>query len=223
MGAHIELTASDRFTFNAYQSLPEGKCVGGVVIIQEIFGVNAHIREVVDGYAERGFAAIAPSVFDRIEVGVELEYNQDGIEKGLDLARQQLPVEDAIKDISACIEHLSTHGKVATIGYCFGGYLSYLAACKIDALDCAVSYYGGGITKVLDQKPVKPILFHFAEHDPTIPLDDVELVKQTFPDAPCYLYPAEHGFNCDHRSAWNSESATLALQRTTDFLSLHLA
>ncbi len=221
MGQHIQLTTQDGFSLSAYQALPEKDALGGIVILQEIFGVNAHIREVVDGYAELGYAAIAPAIFDRLETGVELEYNEDGIERGLKLARQQLSVELAMLDIEAAAHQMKSHGSVATIGYCFGGFLAYLAACQDNSVDCSIAYYGGGITNVLDQHPGKPMLFHFAEQDHSIPLSDVDKVKVALPNAPLYIYPADHGFNCNHRGAWHEESALLARDRTLEFLNLH--
>ncbi len=221
MGQQIQLTAQDNFSLSAYQAIPNQHCLGSVVILQEIFGVNTHIKEVVDGYAELGYAAIAPALFDRLENGVELEYNEEGIKRGLDMARQQLSIDDALLDISAAVNQMKSHGKVTTIGYCFGGFLAYLSACKIEALDCSIAYYGGGIATVLDQQPIKPIQFHFAEHDGSIPLSDVDLVKAALPDAPCFIYPADHGFNCNHRGAWDEPSAQLAQSRSLEFMQQH--
>ena len=121
--------------------------------------IRDSVREVVDGYAELGYAAIAPALFDRLETGVELDYNEDGIERGLKLARQQLSIEHALIDIEAAAQQVKSHGSVATIGYCFGGFLSYLSACQNNSVDCSIAYYGGGITNVLDQHLISRYCF----------------------------------------------------------------
>lgn len=218
MGEVIRITASDNFSFSAYQALPESAPKGSVLIIQEIFGVNQHIKEVCDGYAERGFAAIAPALFDRIETDVELAYDADGIDKGKVLAREQLQLEHAVLDLSATAKILNEYGKPAAIGYCFGGFLAYIAAGKIPELSCAVAYYGAGIIPHLDSKPKVPVLFHFSDDDPGIPMSDVEEIKKAYPELPLHIYPAQHGFNCNLRGSWHAASAELALGRTLEFI-----
>jgi len=170
MGETITITANDGFSFSAYQALPEGTPKASVLIIQEIFGVNQHIKEVCDGYAESGFAAIAPAIFDRVETNVMLGYNEEGFEKGRVLAREKLNISDTIKDLSAAAKLLEQYGKPAAIGYCFGGFLAFAAATEIPELSCAVSYYGAGITTYPKQTPLVPVLFHFSDNDPGIPM-----------------------------------------------------
>lgn len=218
MGNTITITASDGFSFSAYQALPESTPKASVLIVQEIFGVNKHIKEVCDGYAQRGYAAIAPALFDRLEKNVELDYDADGIEKGKVLAREKLKLDDAIRDLSATAKVCAEHGKPAAIGYCYGGFLAYVAAGTIPELSCAVAYYGAGITGHLDTKPKVPVLFHFSDDDPGIPMSDVEEIQKTFPDLPLHIYSAQHGFNCNLRGSWHEESAQLALGRTLEFI-----
>ncbi len=218
MGEMIAITADDGFSFSAYQALPETTPKGSVLIIQEIFGVNQHIREVCDDYAQRGFAAIAPALFDRLGSNITLPYNDDGIAKGRDLAIKQLKLEDAIQDLSATAKVLTQHGKPAVIGYCFGGFLAYQAALEIPNLRCAVAYYGARIANHLHKKPQAPVLFHFSDCDPGIPLSDVEEIKKQLSDLPVYVYPGKHGFNCNLRDSWHEESAALALERTLEFI-----
>ena len=224
MGNMIELTASDGHVLAGYRADPQGTPKGGVVVIQEIFGVNQHVREVVDGYARNGYAAIAPAMFDRLKRDVELGYEGDDVGIGRDLA---FPMgwETPVLDIEAAAKALGAAGKVATVGYCWGGSLSYLAACKLDVA-CAVGYYGGQIMKILDADssahPKAPTLLHFGEHDAGIPLDVVEQVKAANPSIPVHMYAAGHGFNCDHRGSYDAPSAKLALERTLAFFDEHL-
>ena len=217
MGDTINITAKDGFTFSAYLALPEGEPAGGIMVIQEIFGVNQHIREVTDGYAAAGYAAIAPAIFDRAEPGVELGYEEDGIMRGAEIARGQLNMPDTLQDLSACTEHLARYGKVGAVGYCFGGMLAYLGACSVPGLACSVGYYGGGIAAALDQKPRIPLMLHFGELDQHIPMTDVDKIRQALPDVPVHSYDADHGFNCTHRASYNEAASSIALERTLAF------
>ncbi|MEM7404187.1 MAG: dienelactone hydrolase family protein [Pseudomonadota bacterium] len=225
MGQMIELTASDGHKLAAYRADPAGMPKGGVVVIQEIFGVNQHIREVADGYAEAGYLAIAPAMFDRMQRDVELGYVPDDIAIGRDLAFPmgwQTPVLDMEAAASAAREG----GKVGTVGYCWGGSLSYLAACKCN-VDASVGYYGGQILKILDDdpgaKPKVPTILHFGEKDAGIPMETVDAVKAANPDIPVYMYDADHGFNCSHRGSFDEPSAKVALDRTLAFFGEHLS
>ena len=224
MGTTIQLTASDGHQLAAYRADPEGTPKGGVVVIQEIFGVNSHIRAVADGYAAAGYVAIAPAMFDRLQRDVELGYEGDDIATGRDLA---FPMgwETPVLDMGAAVTAAAGAGKVGTVGYCWGGSLSYLAACKLPVA-CAVGYYGGQITKILaadpTAKPKVPTILHFGEHDAGIPLTDVDQVKAENPDLPVYMYDAGHGFNCDHRGSYDEASAKTALDRTLAFFAEHL-
>jgi len=224
MGEHLELTASDGHKLGAYRALPDGRASGGVVVVQEIFGVNSHVRSVCDGFAADGFAAIAPALFDRKERDVELDYDEAGIAAGRELAFP-LGWDGPMRDIGAAAEALAERGKVGVVGYCWGGSLAYLSACRLD-IACAVGYYGGQITKILEANPGDtprvPTILHFGRKDAAIPLDDVETIRKANPDVPIHLYDAGHGFNCDRRGSWDEESAKLARERTIAFFEHHL-
>jgi carboxymethylenebutenolidase len=226
MANYIELTAPDGFKFPAYQVLPEGKVKGAVVIVQEIFGINAHIRSVAQGYAADGFVALAPATFQRVKPGVELGYGPDDVEVGkvLKAAVEALPPPGVMQDIQAAIDFVAKEGKVGVIGYCWGGLLAWRAACMLSGLSAAVPYYGGGMTvpSEIARTPNCPVLAHFAEHDQSIPLAGVAAFKEAHPGVEVHMYPASHGFNCDHRGAFDASAATLARQRTIDFLTRHL-
>ena len=224
MGQMIELTASDGHTLGAYRADPAGAPRAGVVVIQEIFGVNAHIREVADDYAAQGYLAIAPALFDRSRPGVELGYDENAIAEGRDLAFAMDP-DLPVRDVEAAVEAAASAGKVGAVGYCWGGSLTFIAACKL-GVAAASSYYGGQIVAALEREPglapAAPLIMHFGEHDAGIPLDDVDRIRRTFPDAPVYMYDAGHGFNCDHRGSYDEASRQTARQRTLDFFAEHL-
>ncbi len=222
MGQRIELRAADGFGLGAWESTPAGTPKGSVVVIQEIFGVNGHIREVVDGYAEAGYAAVAPQIFDRAEPNVELGYEEADMGRGIELAFQKLQMPNTLADIQAAIDHASAHGRVGVVGYCFGGLLTWLAACELNGVAAASSYYGGGVAGEAQRQPKCPVIMHFGELDAHIPLSDVDKVKAAQPDVPVYVYPADHGFNCDHRGSYDASSADLARQRTLAFFAEHL-
>ena len=223
MGDTITITSSDGFELDAYLALPDGTPKAGILVVQEIFGVNQHIREVADGYAANGYAALAPALFDRVEKGVELGYEGDDLGKGAGIAFNELDMATTLQDLTASVEHLSTYGKVGAVGYCYGGLMAYLSACNIDSLTCAVGYYGGGIAGNLDQKPKIPLILHFGELDAHIPMDDVEKIIAANPDVPVHTYNADHGFNCDHRASYNAEAAKLARERTIEFFTQELS
>ena len=222
MGQQIELRAADGFALGAWESTPTGAPKGGVVVIQEIFGVNSHIRDVVDGYAEAGYAAVAPQIFDRVEPNVELGYQEADMGRGIELAFQKLQMPNTLADIQAAIDHASAHGSVGVVGYCFGGLLTWLAACELTGVAAASSYYGGGVAGEAQRSAKCPVIMHFGELDAHIPLSDVDKVKAAQPDVPVYVYPADHGFNCDHRGSFDASSADLARQRTLALFGEHL-
>jgi carboxymethylenebutenolidase len=214
MGHNIELTASDGHRLSAYLAEPTGKPRGGVVVIQEIFGVTRHIRDVADQYAAAGYAAIAPALFDRAERDVDVPYTD--VQKAYGYVKP-LNIDNVMMDIQAAVERVRPAGKVGVVGYCWGGMLSFLSAARLK-IDAAVAYYGGGIHQHLDEKPRVPVMFHFGEKDTHIPLSAVEQTKAAYPQGIYHLYPAEHGFNCTHRASFEPASAKLAFERSVEFL-----
>jgi len=217
MGRKLKLTCKDGQTIGAYVAQPAGTPRGGVVVLPEIFGANEHIRHVADQYAEYGYLSIAPALYDRVEPDVELGYTGDEPKRGLELrGRTELP--KTLLDIEASIDHVKSAGKVGLVGYCWGGTLTFAAACHLPGVAAGSAYYGGGIAKMLDKQPQAPLIMHFGENDHGIPPADVEKIKNAFPDLPVYVYPgAGHGFNCDVRASYQKEAACLALSRTLGF------
>lgn len=221
--AKRELTAADGVTIGAYEAVPAGTPRGGIVVIQEIFGVNQHIREVVDGYAAEGYAAIAPQIFDRVEKGVELGYtDQAEFDKGLKIAFQDMQMPQTLLDLQAAINAVSPHGKVGVVGYCFGGLLTWMAACELEGVAAGSAYYGGGIAGEAGRSAKCPVMMHFGEKDAHIPMSDVETVRKAQPDVQVFVYDADHGFNCDHRASYDATSAATAKERTLAFFDKHL-
>jgi len=226
MGQVTELKAADGFKFPAYVATPAAKARGAVVVLQEIFGVNAHIRAVADGYAAAGYLAVAPSTFHRVKPGVELGYSPDDMSAGsaLKAAVEALPAPGVLQDIQAAIDHGSSAGKVGVVGYCWGGLLTWRTACLLKGVSAAVPYYGGGMTTEAEIKrqPKCPVLAHFGEKDHWIPLEGVAAFKAAHPAVEVHTYPANHGFNCDHRGAYDATAAALARERTLAFFARHL-
>jgi len=222
MGQMITLTAEDGHSFSAYRMAPAGKPKAGIVVIQEIFGVNSHIKKVSDGFAADGYVALAPAIFDRAERGFETGYAPEDIDRGR-AVRGKIDINDMIKDIRAAVGALKAEGlKVGVVGYCLGGTLAWLAATRIDGVSCAVSYYGGGVAETASEKPRAPVLFHFGETDQSIPPDHHAKIRAAHPAVPMHIYPAGHGFNCDARGSYHEPSAALARTRTMEFLAKHL-
>lgn len=224
MGEHVKLRAFDGHEFDAYVARPAGEPVAGLVVVQEAFGVNRHIRSVADGFAKDGFLAVAPALFDRIERGVELGYTGDDMQKGIALARQIDPAK-SILDVGAALEYARRESgrKAGVIGYCLGGSMAWLAATRLNP-DAAVGYYGGYTAKFADEAPRAPVMLHFGLEDQHIPKADIdEKVGRAHPEIPIFWYQAGHGFNCDDRASYNAEAATLARQRSLEFLRQHLA
>ena len=221
MGEMTTLMARDGHEFNAWLAPARGTTRGAVVIAQEIFGVNHHIRAVADGYAAAGYLAIAPCLFDRIRRGIELDYSEKSTQEGRGY-RVQIPKEKTQLDLTASINVIKHAGRVAVIGYCWGGTLAYLAACDLP-ISCAVSYYGGQIAKEhLGKSPRRPVMYHFGEKDPYIPAADIEKIRAADPNGVFHVYPADHGFNCDERASYDAASAQLALERTLAFLAAQM-
>ncbi|MDH5409887.1 MAG: dienelactone hydrolase family protein [Alphaproteobacteria bacterium] len=217
MGDIIQLKASDGHELAAYVAEPEGAARGGIVIIQEIFGVNSHIRAVADGFAADGYKVIAPAMFDRIERNVDLGYDPDSIARGREL-KGRMDWDNPLLDIQAAIATLSGL-KVGVTGYCWGGSLAWLAATRLDGVSAAICYYGGQINDFRDEKPKCPVLMHFGSEDGSIPMEAVEAIRAAQPDIPIHAYEgAGHGFSCDQRGSYDAGSATTARQRTMEFL-----
>jgi len=221
MGEIIKLTTQDGATIDAYKAVPTGKPRGAIVVLQEIFGVNHHIRNVTDGFAADGYLAIAPALFDRAKPGVELDYVPEGMQEGMAFVGK-LKTEETLADIAAAVAAASAAGKVGVVGYCWGGALAYASGAHLTGIAGAVGYYGGGIAANIATKFNAPVMLHFGEQDTHIPLTAVEKIKQANPDIPVYLYPAGHGFNCDERGSYDAASAKLARERTLAFFTKHI-
>lgn len=229
MGSMIELKAADGTAVPAYEARPVGNPKGAVVVIQEIFGVNSHIRQVADGYAAQGYVAVAPAAFHRVKPGVELGYTDADMGEGFGYktAVEALPAPGVMQDIQAAIDHAAkvSGGKVGIVGYCWGGLLTWRAACTLTGLSAAVPYYGGGVTTEAEaaRQTKVPVLAHFAEEDKWIPMDSVEAFKKAHPEVQVHTYAAHHGFNCNQRGSWHAPSAQLASDRSLAFFAQHLS
>jgi carboxymethylenebutenolidase len=221
MGSMIELTAADGHKLAAYRADPSGKPRGGVVVIQEIFGVNSHIRQVADGFAADGYVAIAPALFDRVQRDVNLGYSPEDIAKGREV-RGKVTNDMAVMDAEAAVKAAASAGKVAMVGYCWGGLVTWLSAAKTPGLACAVPYYGGGILDNTELAPRVPLMGHFGDKDQHIPVEGVKKLAGKYPQHPIFIYSADHGFNCDHRGSYNAPAAKQARERTLEFLRKHV-
>jgi carboxymethylenebutenolidase len=218
MGVGLNLAAKDGFRLGAYRADPSGTAKGGVVVIQEIFGVNHHIRAVCDRLAGEGYRALAPSVFDRFAPGFQSGYSEADVAAAMALI-PKLDWEKLMLDTNAAIDELKKEGPTAIMGFCLGGTVSFLAATQPNGLKAAVCYYGGFIAKHADKKPFCPVQMHFGEKDGHIPLSDVEAIKQKRPEAEIYVYEgAGHGFHCDERGSYEPKSAKIAWERSMAFL-----
>ena len=226
MGTFIDLKAADGFSFPAYVAQPQGKARGAVVVLQEIFGVNSHIRQVADGYAAAGYLALAPATFHRVKPGVELGYSAEDVTAGAALKGQveALPAPGVLQDIQAAIKHASQAGKVGIVGYCWGGLLTWRAACVLDGLSAAAPYYGGGSTLPAEiaRRPKVPVMAHFGDQDAHIPMDTVRAFEKAHREVEVHVYAANHGFNCDQRGSYNQPAAELARERTLAFFGKHV-
>lgn len=216
----ITLTAADGHKLAAYRADPKGKPRGAIVVIQEIFGVNSHMRRTTDGFAADGYVAICPALFDRVERGVELGYGPEDVARGRDI-RLKIGWPQVLADMDAAIKEAAKSGKVGVVGYCWGGSVAWRAATHFP-IAASSGYYGGMVAEFAAEKPKCPTILHFGEKDQGIPLSHVDTVKKHHPDLPCYIYPADHGFNCDDRKQYDPASAKLARERTLELFRSHV-
>ena len=222
MGSMIELQAADGHKLAAYRAEPAGKPRGSVVVIQEIFGVNSHIKSVADGYAKDGYLAIAPAMFDRLQPGYDTGYSQPEIQAGIAMM-QKLDWKNTLLDVEAAVKEAAKGGKVGIVGYCWGGTVSWVSAARATGLACAAPYYGGGMPGFISEKPKVPTLCHFGELDQSPTLEQSKAIAKAHPEITAHFYPgAGHGFNCDQRGSYHAPSATLARSRTLEFFRKHL-
>ena len=218
--SQLQLRSADGHGLSAYVVTPQGMSRGAVVVIQEIFGVNSHIRRVAEQYAAAGYVAIAPALFDRQAKGIELGYDAAGVQTGIEYMMKASP-EGVIADVNAAIGAVAHAGRVGMVGYCWGGRVTYLAGCHTN-IAAGVAYYGGGIAQLLKTTPRCPMMFHHGEKDTHIPLADVDAIRKAYPQGVYHLYPADHGFNCSERASFDAPSAHLAFERTIEFFRKHV-
>lgn len=220
MGSSISLEAGDGHTLSAWRSGPDD-ARHGLVVVQEIFGVNHHMRTVTDRFAEAGYLCIAPALFDRVRPGIELSYTPEDIAKGRDI-RQKVPEAGTLADITAAAEALGNR-RVGIVGFCWGGAVSWFGATRTTLFKAASCWYGGGIAAARNETPHCPVQMHFGDQDTSIPIDDVEKIRAAQPGVEIHVYPgAGHGFGCDERGSFNPDAAKLARERTLAFFARHL-
>ena len=221
MGNMIELTASDGHRLAAYVAAPAGKPRGGIVVIQEIFGVNSHIKGVADGYAADGYHVVAPAMFDRVQRGYDTGYNPDEIQAGIKVMNA-LDWGNTMHDAAAAIASAGAAGKVGIVGYCWGGTVAWVAAARLQGLACAAPYYGGGMPGFIGEKPACPVMCNFGEKDQSPTPEQAKQIAAAHPSITAHFYPAGHGFNCDQRGSYDAASARLARERTLAFFRQHV-
>ncbi|HWA38165.1 MAG TPA: dienelactone hydrolase family protein [Burkholderiales bacterium] len=221
MGKMIELTAADGHKLAAYVAEPAAKPRGAIVVIQEIFGVNSHIKSVADGYAADGYFAIAPAMYDRVQRGYETGYSQDEIQAGLKLM-QGLDWSNTMKDVAAAVQAAKSAGKVGIVGYCWGGTVAWVAASRVPGLAAAVPYYGGGMPNFMDEKPKIPVMCNFGEQDQSPTPAQAKALLAKHPEVQGHFYAAGHGFNCDQRGSYNAEASKQARVRAIEFFRKHV-
>jgi|SRR5690606_3711037 len=218
MGENLRLTAQDGHELDAYRATPSGEPVAGVVIVQEVFGLTPHIRSVVERYADEGFVAVAPALFDRVERGLVLDYSE--LERGR-AAMGRLEWPNTLADVQAAITAL---GEVPAgiVGFCWGGTVAHVAAADLP-ISAAVSYYGSAIVRVLDKRPKCPVLYHFGDRDQSIPPDSIERIREANPTGIYHVYAgAGHGFDSEGRASFDPDASALAFSRSIAFLREHL-
>lgn len=221
-GETVTILSDDGFALSAYVARPDGKPKAALVILQEIFGVNAHIRSIADRYAKEGYIGIAPAIYDRDTPHFEAGYTPDDMGRGFAIVKR-LDRAKALADIQAAIDYVKDYGKVGIVGYCWGGTMAWLSAAELEGVSAAVGYYGGGILGLQNLKPTCPSMLHFGDLDKHIPVDGVREFAGQRPDVQTFIYAADHGFNCDARASFNAAAADLARRRTLDFFAKNLA
>jgi len=221
MGHWIELRPEGAGPIRAWRANPEGRPRGAIVVIQEIFGVNAHIRAVTNRFAVDDYLAIAPAVFDHVRPGFDVGYDAESRVQGIEIVGK-IDREQTMRDVAAAIDVAKEGGKVGIVGYCFGGSIAWAAACTLPDLSAAVGYYGGQILAMKDMRPRVPTMLHFGDKDQHIPIAGVREFATLHPNVQVCTYPAEHGFNCDQRDSYDAPSAALAWTRTLEFFRKHL-
>lgn len=219
MGQSVQLTASDGHSLGAYMAAPSGTPKGGLVVIQEIFGVNNHVRHLVDEFAGKGYLAIAPALFDRVEPGIDLGYNETDFGIGRE-TRGKLKDDGLLADVDAAAKEVAGAGKVGLIGYCFGGYVAWISGCNLDSLACSVSCYGGGVAaRAANDTPKMPIQLNFGDKDQAIPMSDVQKIRDAHPELPSYVYDdSGHGFCCEERDVYNPGATERCHDRAMAFI-----
>ena len=214
MGQDITLISSDGFKFGAYRCDPDGTTKGAIIVVQEIFGVNRHIRDVTERFANVGYTAIAPALFDRWHKDFDGGYNADDMSVGRDLkAQANAELDKVLADVEAARENVADAGKVGITGFCWGGFIAWMAACRLN-VDASAAYYGGGIIDYNDEELKCPTIAHFGREDAAIPIADVEVIEARHPSAEIFVYEADHGFHCDQRGQFNPRAANVAGMRT---------
>ncbi len=213
-GQMTKVKMSDGAEIGVYRVKPDGARRGGLVLIQEIFGVTEHIRECCDRFADEGYEVLAPALYDREVPGFEASYSPEDIQKAIRIARGEHPFELSVKDAQTCIDLLKDKGPVFITGYCYGGTVTWAAAGRCEGLAAASGYYGGNIASMIDLKPKCPTILHFGAHDHGIPMETVKKIEAAHPDVKVYVYDAGHGFNSDRRTDYNEACAKLAMERT---------
>ncbi len=213
-GQMIQMKMNDGASIGVYQVQPQGPRRGGLVLIQEIFGVTDHIKEQADRYADKGYEVLAPALYDREEPGFQASYEPEDRQRAIKIARELHPFKQSVADTQTCINALRDKGKVYITGYCYGGSVSWAAACRCDDLAAASGYYGSLVPQFADEVPKCPTILHFGKHDASIPLEGVEKVREKHPEVQVFLYDAGHGFNSDRRADYHADSANLAFERT---------
>lgn len=221
MGETIKLTSPDGHNFSAYRAEPKGKPRGAIIVVPEIFGVNHHIRSVTDRFTADGYVAIAPALFDRFERNVDMGYTPETIAKGRSI-KVKVTNDMAMTDLATTRDAVRQHGKIGVVGYCWGGFVTWLASAHLDGIACAVPYYGGGILEHAELQPRVPVMMHFGERDAILPVFGVRSFAAKHPSAKVFIYNADHGFNCDERGSYDKAAADLARERTLAFFREHV-